>query len=125
MRLTTKPGTLVAFFDFIDNENGLEYTDWSLINGKNGFFVNSPGREPYKNKQNEMVYPRFVRPSFDGTQQSKRHPSGDAFFAEVLKAAEAEFRRISGNTQSAPQPQQQQQTRSAAGPVKHDDLPPW
>lgn len=105
--------SLLAFFDFVDGETGLEYLDWQLISGKNGRFVASPGKEAYENKDGVMIYPKLVAPAFDGAEKSKRNQRGEAFFTELTEVASAEYDRLSGTTGPTAATK-----RSGAGPLK-------
>jgi hypothetical protein len=111
---------LLAFFDFVDNETGLEYQDWQLIQGKNGRFVAAPGKDPYKDKKTgKDVYPKFVAPAYDATTDSKRNVAGERFFSEVLDMAAQMYDTMSAANGSSPAPAK----RSGAGPLPPSHIP--
>ena len=113
---------LLAYFDFVDQDNGLEYQDWQLMKGKNGLFVSAPGKKPYENKDKKTIYPKYVAPAYDGAAETKRSPSGEKFFADVLAAAKTVYDLLNTDEQPAARAK-----KSGAGPLPStvpDDLGP-
>lgn len=104
-------GTLLAFFSFVDNDTGLEYQDWRLIDGKNGPFAASPSGKPYTPKgSDKAVYPSLVQPSWDKEAKNNRNPKGVAFMTALTTAAYEAYQAKSGVVQSTA-------ARSGRGPV--------
>lgn len=81
-------GTLLAYFSFVDNETGLEYSNWRLVTGKEGVFVSSPF-ESYDHKEKGMQYYNYVKPAYDSKADKNRNPKGVAFMTELSKVAHA------------------------------------
>lgn len=84
-------GSLLAFFNFVDTELGLEFKDWALRDGKNGVFVVSASRQ-YENNDGETKYSNYVQPNYD-FDNNVRDEDGIAYFDELTDAALAEFER--------------------------------
>lgn len=128
-----KAGTksLLAYFDFLDTDTGLEYRGWRLFEGARGTFVKSPAR-PYPNRNGETKYEDFVTPIYNRktgefSQQGQDYLADVA--AEALRAYEAgEFeesfnRRESGSREGRDNRSRQSnsragnhETRSGRGP---------
>lgn len=111
---------LLAYFDFIDTETGLEYQDWQLMNSKNGMFVSAPGKKSYTNGKGKTVFPKYVAPAFDDEQDNKRNPKGDAFFQAVAKMAIAAYEAAGDAPATRPTAKAGSGRRSGAGPVIPD-----
>jgi hypothetical protein len=115
MRVINKK-SLLAFFDFVDNELGLEFKDWKLMKGQHGMFVGSPNAPTYVDKNGKTVYPEYIRPAYDPDADSKRNADGEAYLKELLKTAEAEYETLAGGSEAAePSPRGK---KSGAGPIK-------
>ena len=96
-----KRDTLLAFFSFVDNETGLEYTNWRLLQGTKGPFVGAPS-ETYDHPTKGKQYYPYVRPAYDSTREDKRNPKGDAFMQELTEAVWAVYdKKSAGATASA------------------------
>lgn len=119
MRVIDKKN-LLAFFDFHDDETGLMYRDFKLMNGKNGMFVGSPTGEPYEDKNGDTKYPEYVSATYDPDEKNKRHPAADEFFKGLSEAAQAEYEKLSdGSTDDDEddRPARSSKKKSGAGPV--------
>lgn len=94
MRVMKKgKGNLLAYFNVVDTELGIEFRDCRLIEGKNGVFVGAPFRE-YKDSNGETKYPEFWRPAFDG---EARMEHGMAWVEEMAEAAYEHYQSIAKN----------------------------
>lgn len=112
-------GTLMAYFSFVDNETGLEYSNWRLVSGNQGNFVSSPF-ETYEHPTEGTKYYNFVKTAYDKKQDSKRSPKGDAYLQDLADAAYAFYQKLQGGTPVA--------AGTGRGPVGNtndddDDLP--
>lgn len=106
--------SLLAFFNFVDTETGLEYKDWKLMAGKHGNFVGSPCAPSYENKEGRTIYPPYIQPAYDPETESKRNAKGEEFCKAILLVAQAEYDKLSGGSVSdRPAPK-----RSGAGPTR-------
>jgi DNA-binding cell septation regulator SpoVG len=83
MRVMDGKGSLLAYFNVIDTEIGIEFRDCRLIEGKNGVFVGAPARE-YESKDGETKYSDFWRVSFEDDARSEE---GMAYVEEMAEAA--------------------------------------
>jgi len=112
--------TLLMFFTFVDNDTGLEYSNWRLLSGSNGHFVASPS-EAFDHPQKGMQYYPYVRAAYDAQAESKRSAKGDAFMTALTQAAYEQYEKMKGNTVTPGAPQ------SGRGPVtapaEDDGLP--
>lgn len=118
MRVINKKN-LLAFFDFQDNDTGLLYRDFKLMNGKNGVFVGSPTGEPYEDKNGDTQYPKYVDAIYDGDEKNKRNPAGDDFFKGVAEVAQEEYDKLSdGASEEDERPARSSKKKSGAGPVR-------
>lgn len=97
MRVVNKKN-LLAFFDFKDNDTGLLYRDFKLMNGKNGVFVGAPTGEPYEDKNGETKYPEYISAIYDADEKNKRSQAGDEFFKGVAEVAQEEYDKLSDGT---------------------------
>lgn len=89
MRVMHGKEPLLAFFNFIDTELGLEFTDWRLIDGQNGVFVASPSRE-YTNKAGEKKYTNYIYAASQGKDED-----GRAWLDELAEVAEEVWEKLS------------------------------
>lgn len=76
---------LLAFFSFVDNETGLEYSNWRLIQGSNGHFVGSPS-ERYEHPEKGMQYYPHVRPAYDPNAENNRNKKGEKYMQALAEA---------------------------------------
>ena len=90
-------GNLMAFFTWVDNETGFEYSNWRLVNGQNGVFVSSPF-EKYDHPEKGTQFYTYVRPAYDAKADNKRNAKGEALIQQVCEAAEAMYHKIKGST---------------------------
>lgn len=74
-------GTILAFFTFVDNETGLEYSSFRLVNGQKGVFVSSPS-EKYQDN-----YYNHVRPAYDHKAEDNRNAVGKEYMQALTDAA--------------------------------------
>lgn len=105
-------GNLMAFFTWVDNTTGLEYSNWRLTNGQNGVFVSSPF-EKYDHPEKGMQFYNYVRPAYDAKEETKRNAKGIALLAEVQKAAEDMYHSIKGSVPAG--------AATGRGPTESDD----
>ena len=108
---------LMAYFTWVDNETGLEYSNWRLVRGQNGVFVSSPF-ESYEHPEKGMQYYNYVRPAYDSKAENKRNSKGEELIAEVLRMAEAKYHELKGTVTAG--------TTGGRGPVNDEedtDLP--
>lgn len=103
---------LLAFFTWVDNDTGLEYSNWRLVEGKNGLFVSSPC-EQYDHPEKGPQFYNYVKAAYDKTAENNRNAKGDELIAQVLVAAKAMYAQVSGNSPS--------ETSTGRGPVEPDD----
>lgn len=114
-------GNLLAFFSFVDNETGLEYSNWRLVQGANGVFVSSPFQTYQPEGATEPKYYNFVKPAYDKNAESKRNAKGSEFFDALCDAAKAYYDRKTDGAVSGGPP-----ASTGRGPVEDsgdDDLP--
>lgn len=120
MRVINKKN-LLAFFDFQDNDTGLLYRDFKLMNGKNGMFVGAPTGEPYEDKNGDTKYPEYVSAIYDPDEKNKRHPAGDEFFKGIAEVAQEEYDKLSDGASddddTDDRPARSSKKKSGAGPV--------
>jgi hypothetical protein len=119
MRVIDKKN-LLAFFDFQDNDTGLMYRDFKLMNGKNGPWVGSPTGEPYEDKNGDTKYPEYVSAIYDPDEKNSRNPAGDEFFKGVAEVALEEYEKLSdGSTDDDEDaPRKPKKKKSGTGPVR-------
>lgn len=82
-------GSLLAGFTFVDNETGLEYNDWKLVQGPTGPFVSSPSRK-YEH-QGQTKYSNFVQAAYDKTQDNNQSPKGRSYLDELNEVVIAKY----------------------------------
>ena len=110
-------GTLLAYFTFVDNETGLEYSNWRLVTGSNGVFVSSPF-ETYDNPEKGPQYYNYVKAAYDTKAENNRNAKGDKYIKDLAEAAHAVYQRLQSTAGVA--------AGSGRGPVddeEDDDLP--
>jgi hypothetical protein len=92
LRIVNKK-SLLAFFDFQDNETGLVFKDFRLLQGVNGFFVSSPVGMPSEDAAGTLKYPEYISAIRDPATGT-RHPLGNRFFHAVARLAYAEYVKL-------------------------------
>lgn len=102
-------GTLLAGFTFVDNETGLEYNDFKLIQGPNGTFVSGPSRE-YQDREGNTKYSNHVQPAYDKSQENKQSPKGREYFDALHNAVQQKYQQKLNNSGGG-------QQSSGRGPV--------
>lgn len=106
---------ILAYFNVVDSQTGLEYRDMRLIEGKNGVFASSPSRT-YKNKEQKDAYSDYVRAAYN--DDDTRDENGVAWFEEMAKAAYAFYQTQDGaNAAPSAAKSAAPARRSARGPV--------
>lgn len=106
--------SLLAYFNVVDTELGIEFRDVRLIEGKNGVFVSSPFRS-YKNKEGKDAYSDYWRAAYD--DEGNRDERGSAYLDEMAKAAYAFYQTLDDGKGASSAKSSGTARRSARGPV--------
>lgn len=109
-------GNLMAFFTFVDNTTGLEYSNWRLMSGVNGIFISSPAQAKDPKDGTPVKYYNYVKAAYDSKTENKRNAKGDQYLQSLAEAAHTVYQRLQNGAGS-----------SGRGPVgddgDDDDLP--
>jgi hypothetical protein len=87
-------GKFLAFFGFIDNETGLEYRSFRLVQGQYGVFAGSPSHSYQKPGEPKPSYVDHVQPAYAPEEEKKQDLRGRAWFEEVAQVAHAVYQKI-------------------------------
>jgi DNA-binding cell septation regulator SpoVG len=92
-------GKVIAYFNVVDTEIGIEFRDVRLIEGKNGVFVAAPFRT-YKDKEDKDAFSDFWRAAYN-EQEEARDERGVAYLEEMAKAAYAFYQTLDGSASNS------------------------
>jgi DNA-binding cell septation regulator SpoVG len=93
-------GTLLASFTFVDNETGLEYNDFKLIQAAGGTFVSAPSRE-YVTREGQKKYSNYIQAAYDAAAEKNQNPKGTAFMQALTDAAIQKYQaKLNGGGQA-------------------------
>lgn len=107
--------TLLGFFNFVDNETGLLYVDWKLVQRTDGSgtFV-SPPSQVWENSEGKKQHSNYVRIADKGENQK-----GRAWMDALHEVVAAHHSRIVTTPTGGPV------ARSARGPINRSSEPPF
>jgi DNA-binding cell septation regulator SpoVG len=92
MRPQSGNGNLLAYFNVIDTETGIEFRDMRLVEGRNGVFVAGPFRSYEDKTSGETKYSDYIRAAYEGDDRNEK---GVQWFEELTQAAYAHFETLS------------------------------
>jgi hypothetical protein len=129
VRINRGEGSTIAYFSVVDMETGVEYRDMRLMEGgRDGHFVKGPYRQYTVNGETKPRFSDYVRAAYDESAGAW-NKAGQKWFAELMKAALAEYnRRLNGNaapSTPAPAAQSNRPASPAAALAKELDDGDW
>lgn len=89
-----KKSKLLAFFNIVDTEIGIQFNDMRLMKGKDGVFVGSMSKK-FETKDGEEKYTNAIEAAYN-VKDKARDENGVAYFEEIAQTALKALKAISG-----------------------------
>lgn len=118
MRVIDGKGSLLAYFNVVDVDLGIEFRDVRLIEGKNGVFVGAPFRSYEDKKSGETKYADYWRPAFEDDARSEE---GMAYVEEMAEAAHEHYLSIVDEEEERPRRKAKPKPKSRQAAEEDDE----
>lgn len=80
-------GNLLAYFMVVDNELGLEFSNFRLIRTKDDRVFAAPPFNSYENADGKTVYVDHIRAAYDPERENNRNAKGEKYMKALNEAA--------------------------------------